>query len=206
MTEKKRHARVRSLIGEVRQIAPGKLSDVWLNTVEQDAIQCRPGARERFEGFVTSMVQSGQISQPVADGWLGESERCMSAELRFEHVAFFSSWTLLVSLTTLAWLSKQVSLLMTLAAIAVLGTVSAAWTYRMGLVSIPTKLRQVPWKITFSSGLIIALGSMGVLLPGLVTILSQQASFRVFSRQQKEFVNDPDGFKWIANFGKSKYD
>jgi hypothetical protein len=136
-----------------------------------------------------------------------EARRCFSPAIRVEHALFLMLWTLLVTLTTLAWQSKQLEAPAVIVGGLIVAGTGGLWAHRMELVPADgIGERATTWTYLFGATVTAAsAGAIGVFIPGFMGVTAQQAAYKTFLRQQQAFAADPGGFPWIRGFAKREF-
>jgi hypothetical protein len=136
-----------------------------------------------------------------------DARRCSSPAIRVEHALFLVLWTLLVTLATLAWQSKQFGAAAATVGGLIVAVIGGLWAHRMSLV--PAASPEVPastWR--YLGGLTVlaaSAGTVGIFLPAFMGLMAQLAAYKTFSQQQQAFETDPEGLPWIRKFAKREF-
>lgn len=205
MTQEKNAEKVDSLFRAIRGALPQNVDDPWLKALEGAALRARPGWQGQLDSYTRGLERAGAISPELGAQWREQARHCFSAEMNIGQLVLPLVWTILVSLSTLAWLSNQIDRAHATVGAMILAAAALTWAHRTNWM--PTSQVSKPiLRYGFAATLVFALAIVGgILVPGAMSEIAKEASYSRYKAEQRNFADDVKGFQWIRLFAKREF-
>ena len=198
--------RVARLFDAVRETLDGKIDTRWLDLLQQDAKNARPGWRELFEAWILGLEQAGGVSSELAEQWRRDAGACNVIPNPSASMWFCLIWTLLVTLTTLGSQSMLIGKWQVIGACGAVAAIGIIWGKRAGWLKDWTLWSPKRFGRSFRvASVSVAAMVIGVFLPAFVADLTKLSALQIFDSQQKKFETDTNGYPWIRDFALREF-